>query len=186
MKIYTRTGDNGDTSLSDGRRTAKSSLRIDANGTIDELNAQIGVVRALKPPAEIGNILEKLQSQLLVICSDIAAPLNSENPEVRRINQDQVIELEKEIDRLDFMLKPINSFILPGGQLISAQLHVARTICRRAERIIDALGRNEDIGKFPLVYLNRLSDLLFVLARYADMLAGTADNISNDCSKSDN
>jgi len=183
MKIYTKTGDNGDTSLFGGHRLPKGSLRIDAYGTVDELNAQLGVVRALKPHAGIESILEQLQNQLFVLGADLATPLHTVSPKIERIQQDHIQNLEIIIDRIDTQLKPLQSFILPGGQLVGAQMHVARTICRRAERQVDALGRKEEIGEFPLVYLNRLADLLFVLARYANMLAGISETTWNDDTK---
>jgi cob(I)alamin adenosyltransferase len=179
VKIYTKTGDNGDTSLYGGHRLPKSSLRIEAYGTADELNAHLGVIRALKPPAEVENILEQLQSQLFVLGADLATPLDTVPLKVQRIQQDHINILEKFIDQIDVQLKPLQSFILPGGQIGGAQLHVARTVCRRAERLVDALGRKNDIGKFPLVYLNRLSDLLFVLARYTNFQARTEETTWN-------
>lgn len=172
MKIYTKTGDAGDTSLFGGKRVPKSTLRIDTYGTVDELNAQLGVARALKPPSEVEGLLEQIQNQLFVLGADLAAPFDSAPADVRRIQQKEIQFLEETIDRLDAQLDPLNSFILPGGTLMSAQMHVARTVCRRAERLVDALGRKEQIGKFPLIYLNRLADLLFVAARYVNKLTG--------------
>jgi cob(I)alamin adenosyltransferase len=172
MKIYTKTGDTGDTSLYGGNRIPKSSLRIDTYGTVDELNAQIGVVRALKPNSELDNILEKIQNQLFVLGSDLAAPCDSPPKNLKRIQQNEIKFLEETIDLLDAKLEPLRSFILPGGSPVSAQLHVARAVCRRAERLVDALGRKEEIGSLPLVYLNRVADLLFVAARYANDCTG--------------
>jgi cob(I)alamin adenosyltransferase len=172
MKIYTKTGDSGDTSLFGGKRVPKSTLRIDTYGTVDELNAQLGVARALKPPSDVEGLLEQIQNQLFVLGADLAAPFDSAPSDVKRIQQKEIQFLEETIDRLDAQLDPLNSFILPGGTLVSAKLHVARTVCRRAERLVDALGRKEQIGKFPLIYLNRLADLLFVAARYVNKLAG--------------
>jgi cob(I)alamin adenosyltransferase len=180
MKIYTKTGDNGDTSLFGGKRVPKSNLRIEAYGTVDELNAQLGVGRALKPTAEVESILEQLQNQLFVLGADLATPLDTAAPRIQRIQQDHIDNLEKIIDQIDVQLKPLQSFIIPGGQLVGAQMHVARTICRRAERLVDALGRKENIGKFLLVYMNRLADLLFVLGRYANNLAGTEETTWNE------
>ena len=180
VKIYTKTGDNGDTSLFGGKRLPKSSLRIDAYGTVDELNAQLGAVRALKPPAEVERILEQLQNQLFVLGADLATPLNTMSSKIQRIQQDHIQNLEKIIDQMELHLKPLQSFILPGGQLAGAQLHIARTVCRRAERLVDAVGRKEDIGKFPLVFLNRFADLLFVLARYVNVRAGIEESTWND------
>ncbi len=183
MKIYTKTGDNGDTSLFGGHRLPKSSLRIEAYGTVDELNAQLGVIRAHKPPAEVESILEQIQNQLFMLGADLATPLDTVTSKVQRIQQTHIQNLEKFIDQMDAQLKPLQSFILPGGQLCGAQLHVARTICRRAERLVDALGRKNDIGKFPLVYLNRLADLLFVLARYTNIQAGAEERTWNEDGK---
>ncbi len=185
MKIYTKTGDSGDTSLFGGRRISKSSLRIDAYGTVDELNSQLGVIRALKPPADVDRILEKLQNQLFILGADLAAPHDSSSLKIQRIQQDHIDNLEKIIDRIEMHLKPLQSFILPGGQIIGAQIHVARTVCRRAERLVDALGRKEDIGRFPLIYLNRFADLLFVLARYVNILSGTEETIWSNRLKTD-
>lgn len=175
MKIYTKTGDTGDTSLLGGKRVPKSSLRIDTYGTVDELNAQIGVARALQPHAKVDEILEQLQNQLFILGSDLACPLQVSSLNALRIQQDQVQSLENTIDLLDTHLDTLKSFVVPGGSIVSAQLHVARAVCRRAERLVDALGRQEEIGKLPLVYLNRLADLLFVLARYANKLSGVKE-----------
>jgi cob(I)alamin adenosyltransferase len=172
MKIYTTTGDAGDTSLFGGKRVPKSNLRIDAYGTVDELNAQIGVVRAFKPPAEVDELFGQIQNQLFILGADLAAPSSSAPSNHQRIHQHEIQFLEGTIDQLDEQLESLKSFILPGGSLVSAQLHVARTVCRRAERLVDALGRKEEIGRFPLIYLNRLNDFLFVAARYANKLAG--------------
>jgi cob(I)alamin adenosyltransferase len=183
MKIYTKTGDKGDTSLLDGKRIPKSSLRIDVYGTVDEVNALLGVVRELKPHTEVESVLELLQNHLFVLGADLATPLDAVSPKIQRIQQDHILILEKVIDQMEEQLKPLQSFILPGGQLVSAQMHVARTVCRRAERLVDALGRKEDIGKLPLVYLNRLADLLFVLARFANRLGKTEETKWNEVSK---
>jgi cob(I)alamin adenosyltransferase len=180
MKIYTKTGDHGDTSLFGGKRLPKSNLRIDAYGTVDELNAHLGVVRALKPPAEVESILEQLQNQLFVLGADLATPIDTVSSKVQRIQQEHIQNLEKFIDQIDEQLKPLQYFILPGGQLCGAQLHIARTVCRRAERLVDALGRKEDIGKFPLIYLNRFADLLFVLARYTNIRTGVEETPWNE------
>ena len=172
MKIYTKTGDTGETSLFGGKRVPKSSLRIDAYGTVDELNAQLGVVRSLQPSAAVDTILEKIQNQLFLLGADLAAPFGSAPADTKRIQQNEIQFLEDTIDRLDAQLEPLKSFILPGGSHAGAQLHIARTVCRRAERFVDALGRKEEIDKLPLIYLNRLADLLFVAARYTNKLAG--------------
>jgi len=185
MKIYTKTGDMGDTSLNGGKRVPKSILRIDAYGTVDELNAQLGVVRSLKPVTEVDSFLEQIQNQLFMLGTDLATPLNAKPRNIKRVEQNEIQFLEETIDRLDSRLEPLKSFILPGGSLVSAQLHVARTVCRRAERLVDALGRKENIGKFPLVYLNRLADLLFVAVRYVNKLSGIEDVKWNGTALSD-
>jgi cob(I)alamin adenosyltransferase len=175
MKIYTKTGDSGDTSLFGGTRVPKSSLRIDAYGTVDELNAQVGVVRALNPTAEVATLLEQIQNQLFVLGADLAAPFDTALANSTRIQQHDIHMLEEIIDRWDIQIEPLRAFILPGGSPVSAQLHVARTVCRRAERIVDALGRKEHIGNYPLVYLNRLADFFFVAARYVNKLTETTE-----------
>ncbi|MGD1044481.1 MAG: cob(I)yrinic acid a,c-diamide adenosyltransferase [Bacteroidota bacterium] len=185
MKIYTKTGDTGDTSLFGGKRVPKSSPRIEAYGTVDELNAQIGVVRALKPSAEVDSLLEHIQNQLFVLGADLAAPFDTAPASIKRIQQNEIQFLEVTIDRLNAQLEPLKSFILPSGSLVSAQLHVARTICRRAERLVDALGRKEQIGKLPLVYLNRLADLLFVTGRYVNKLTGMEETKWTGTTKND-
>jgi cob(I)alamin adenosyltransferase len=180
MKIYTKTGDAGDTSLFGGKRVPKSTLRIDTYGTVDEINAQLGVVRALKPHSDVEGLLEQIQNQLFVLGADLATPIGSAQATVRRIQVKEIQFLEESIDRMDDQLEPLQSFILPGGTPVSAQLHVTRTICRRAERLVDELARKEEIGTLPLVYLNRLGDLLFVAARYANMLSGRPETPWNN------
>jgi cob(I)alamin adenosyltransferase len=180
MKIYTKTGDSGDTSLFGGKRVPKSTLRIDTYGTVDELNAQLGVARALKPHSDVEGLLEQIQNQLFVLGADLATPIDSAPANVKHIQEKEIQFLEETIDRLDAQLEPLQSFILPGGTPVSAQLHVARTVCRRAERLVDALGRKEEIGKFPLIYLNRLADLLFVAARYVNVLSGREETKWNN------
>jgi cob(I)alamin adenosyltransferase len=172
MKIYTKTGDEGKTSLFGGTRVAKDANRIEAYGAVDELNSQIGVARSLKPPGEIDRILDEIQHDLFVLGSDLATPELKQRKRIEVIEARHVEKLERTIDRLDAMLEPLKNFVLPGGSRIGAELHLARTICRRAERGIVNLLRKGDIGTTPFVYLNRLSDLLFVMARYVNKLAG--------------
>jgi cob(I)alamin adenosyltransferase len=180
MKIYTKTGDSGDTSLFGGKRVPKSTLRIDTFGTVDELNAQLGIVRALKPYSDMEGFLEQIQNQLFVLGADLATPFDSAPATVKRIQEKEIQFLEETIDRMDGQMEPLKSFILHGGTQVSAQLHVARTVCRRAERLVDALARKEEIGELPLIYLNRLADLLFVAARYANMLSGREETKWNN------
>ena len=175
MKIYTKKGDNGETSLFGGQRVPKNSLRIEVYGTVDELNAQLGVVLSLKPHIDIGAIVERLQNDLFVLGADLATPFDSKSIKVKRIQEFHVRYLEETIDQLEVRLKPLQSFILPGGTPVSAHLHAARTVCRRTERLAVQLLKTETSGSIPVVYLNRLSDLLFVLARYANFLAGQSE-----------
>ena len=168
MKIYTKTGDRGDTSLFGGQRVPKDALRIEAYGTVDELNSVLGLVRADNSDAEIDRILEEIQNALFELGADLATPQSVEKGNVKRIESRDVQSLERVLDDLEKHLKPLRNFILPGGSPVAARIHFARTVCRRAERAVVRLSRNEDIGDTVTVYLNRLSDLLFVLARYAN------------------
>lgn len=170
MKIYTRTGDKGDTSLFGGQRVPKDAQRIEAYGTVDELNSVLGIVRADSKEPRIDRVLEHVQSSLFDLGADLATP-RSLGKTIKRIGARDTAALEKFIDSLEPELKPLRSFILPGGSPVAARLHFGRTICRRAERVIVRLSRNEDIGDQITVFLNRLSDLLFVLARYANRVA---------------
>ncbi len=170
MKIYTRTGDAGDTSLFGGQRVPKDAVRIEAYGTVDELNSVLGIVRADNTHKEIDNILKRVQEELFELGADLATPRPSTAKTVKRFETGDAAPLEKQIDALDARLKPLKNFVLPGGSPVAARLHFARTICRRAERAVVRLSRNEDIGDGITTYLNRLSDLLFVLARYANHL----------------
>ena len=173
-RIYTRRGDRGDTDLVGGTRVPKDSLRIDAYGTVDELNAAVGVARAVnaaeprRPAAsrELDAILKRLQNELFDLGGELATPPAGFVPGMFRVGAAEVKALEATLDRCQKDLKPLKSFVLPGGGRVSAFLHVARTVCRRAERDVLRLMRNEDIGEWPLAYLNRLSDLLFVLSRW--------------------
>jgi len=175
MKIYTRKGDRGETSLFGGTRVTKDSLRIEAYGSVDELNSVLGVVRSLNPPDEIDRILQSVQDDLFVLGADLATPRRKKRNDIVRVQPSNIDRLEKAIDHLETSLQPLTSFILPGGSQAAAQLHVARTVCRRAERLVVRLSKKEKIGEMPVMYLNRLSDLLFVLARYANKAAGVEE-----------
>jgi cob(I)alamin adenosyltransferase len=175
MKIYTKTGDTGETSLFGGQRVPKDALRIDAYGTVDELNSLLGVARSLKPHREIDEILQRLQDDLFVLGADLSTPPEKGSDRIPRIEPRHSEELEKIIDSLESHLQPLTRFILPGGAPVGAQLQAARTVCRRAERLVVKLSREEKTGSPPLVYLNRLSDLLFVLSRYANHLDGAKE-----------
>ena len=160
-KIYTRTGDQGTTGLGDGRRVSKDSDRIESIGTTDELNSLIGVLIAQGTPTSIEKILTGIQHRLFDLGGELAVP------GYRRLTEDAVTEMEKELDRLNEGLPPLKEFILPGGSLPAATCHQARTVCRRAERRLLHLAGQEDeeVNPVALKYLNRLSDLLFVAAR---------------------
>ncbi|NWF78818.1 MAG: cob(I)yrinic acid a,c-diamide adenosyltransferase [Chloroflexi bacterium] len=173
MKIYTKTGDAGKTGLWGGLRVDKDSLRVTAYGTVDECNAAIGVARACGVDAELDQLLAGIQNLLFVVGSDLTAIEDS--PNIPRVQAADVAALEQIIDQLEGTLEPLRQFILPGGSLAAAHLHLARTICRRAERAVVALARDEPVNTEVVVYLNRLSDCLFVLARSANARAAIAD-----------
>lgn len=169
MKIYTKTGDKGETGLASGHRLSKDHLRIQAYGDIDELNAILGVCRSYQPHPEIDGLLHLLQRELFTLGADLATPLDSP-VRVPRIGEEYIANLEQRIDAMDEKLVPLRQFILPGGCIAASHLHHARTVCRRAERTIVALQKTEHIGESVGKYMNRLSDLLFTMARYANML----------------
>jgi cob(I)alamin adenosyltransferase len=173
-KIYTRGGDRGQTSLGDGDRVAKHDLRVAAYGTVDEANAAIGVAR-LHAGAAADAILARIQNDLFDLGADLCRPGDDPGDGASlRIQPSQVERLEQEIDALNASLSPLDSFVLPGGTAASAHLHLARTIVRRAERLTTELASEQPINRYALHYLNRLSDHLFVLARYLND-AGAAD-----------
>jgi len=169
-KIYTRGGDAGETSLGDGSRVSKLDARIGAYGTSDELNSAIGVVIAVGCPASIRDVLARVQNELFDLGADLSVPVEVEDR--LRITQAQVDRLEEDCDRFNADLPELKSFVLPGGTEAAAQLHVARTICRRAEREALAAADAGHVNPLTLVYLNRLSDLLFILARAANAADG--------------
>jgi len=163
MKIYTKTGDEGKTSLFDNSRVWKSDQRIMSYGAVDELNSSLGIALSLELDPEIKDILIKLQNDLFVVGSDLANPNMSD--EKIRTTPEMITFLEQKIDLLEPQLEPLTSFILPGGTLLASILHLSRTISRRAETHVIALSQNEEINKDAAIYLNRLSDLMFILAR---------------------
>ncbi len=174
MKIYTKTGDAGETGLWGGLRIAKDAARVHAYGTVDECNAAIGVARASSVELRLDAILAHIQDQLFIVGADLATPGVAAN--IPRIGAAEIAFLEESIDMLEEQLEPLKQFILPGGTLAAAQLHLARTVCRRAERCVVSLARQEQtLSEQVGVYLNRLSDCLFVLARAANARAGVAD-----------
>lgn len=174
MKIYTKTGDQGKTSLFGGRRISKDDLRIEAYGTIDELNSHVGMLSS-GLFAEQKEKLQKIQNYLFVIGSNLAADPNEINLKIPELENDQIIYLETEIDRMEATLNPLRYFILPGGDAGSAQAHLCRTVCRRAERRTVSLSQLEPVNDHILIYLNRLSDYFFVLARYISHLNGSEE-----------
>jgi cob(I)alamin adenosyltransferase len=175
-RIYTKTGDTGETALGDGTRVPKDHPRVAAYGDVDELNAVLGLLIASQPPAEL-DLLGSIQNDLFDVGADLCVPSEDQpltpaplpqgerGKERLRVRETQAARLETAIDRLNADLAPLNSFILPGGTPAAAWCHLARTVCRRAERTVVALARNEAVNPNVIVYLNRLSDLLFVLAR---------------------
>ena len=179
MKIYTKSGDKGETGLFGGERVPKSSRRIEAYGTIDELNSFIGLVVEETKSEEVKEVLESIQSQLFIAGSDLAAPLTEKSSkyDIPRVPKEFFENAEKQIDKFDAELKPLSNFILPGGCRASAMLNICRTICRRAERKVVKLNESEQVGENILIFLNRLSDLFFVLARYENMISGFLDVI---------
>ena len=164
-RIYTRGGDNGETSLGDGSRVPKHALRVAAYGTVDEVNAAIGIVRLHIDP-EVDAMLGRIQNDLFDLGADLCTPEDGHRAAgALRIAAAQIVRLEQEIDAMNASLRPLDSFILPGGSAAAAHLHLARTIARRAERLVSDLAQREPVNPEALKYLNRLSDHLFVLAR---------------------
>jgi len=159
-KIYTRTGDKGDTGLGDGTRVAKDSLRVTAYGTTDELNSVIGMVLAQSSAENVNKVLSELQHHLFDLGGELCIPGHV------ALGEQHVNWLERQLDRFNEHLPALKDFILPGGGISAAHCHLARTVCRRAERCVVSLGAEEELPPQSIMYLNRLSDLLFVLARY--------------------
>ena len=166
-RIYTKTGDDGMTGLSGGQRVVKDSLRVEAYGTVDELNSHLGVALAIGLCERLTNEFPAIQNQLFDLGADLATPATSQaRHPVPTVQQRHIEALEGLIDELNEVVGPLTNFLLPGGSPGAAQIHVARTVCRRAERAATTLAREEEIGPTILPYLNRLSDALFVMARY--------------------
>jgi len=178
MKIYTRTGDAGDTGLFGGGRTPKSDPRVEAYGDVDELNAALGLARASELMPRIDEVLVPIQRDLFAIGALLATPDRDKMKQQlakARIDDGRIAELERAIDDGDAELEPLRSFIIPGGTPKAAALHLARTVCRRAERRVVALRSTAEVPDVVVVYLNRLSDLLFTLARVANRRAGAGE-----------
>ncbi len=175
-RLYTRNGDSGTTRLANGVDVRKDSLRVTAYGEVDELNSQIGCVLAVGIVPRLSVELQRLQNELLDLGGDLATPLDAEiDFAVPRIQSTQVARLEASIDELNEVTGDLQNFVVPGGSPGSAALHVARTVCRRAERAVVALAAEEDLGEVLIPYLNRLSDLLFAMARYENHERGVAE-----------
>lgn len=166
-RIYTRTGDQGETGLGDNSRVPKDHLRVAAYGGVDELNAVLGILVAQEPGDPEADLLRSIQNDLFDVGADLCVPQGSDEPPGQRlrVRPEQAARLEKAIDRLNEALAPLTSFVLPGGRPAAAWCHLARTVCRRAERDVVSLSHAESINPQVVIYLNRLSDLLFVLAR---------------------
>jgi cob(I)alamin adenosyltransferase len=182
-RVYTRTGDKGETGLAGGQRVPKDSLRIEAYGTVDELNSVIGIARdtteelaaAHSRMAELDAILKRVQHELFNVGSMLATLPQDVHPRQARVTAAEVAQLETEMDHMNEGLPALRSFVLPGGCRLNAELHLCRTVCRRAERICVALGRDEPVDGEIMRYLNRLSDALFVWSRWASHTLGVAE-----------
>ena len=182
-RIYTRTGDHGETALVGGRRVPKDSPRIEAYGTVDELNSIIGLARVFnaerlskgKAPRWLDGVFRQLQNELFDLGSELATPDDAVYEGMHRIGESEVKALEALMDQCQKDLEPLKSFVLPGGGRVGGYLHQARTVCRRAERRILTLSRGETLSPWPLTYVNRLSDLLFVLSRWVVKKGGEAE-----------
>jgi cob(I)alamin adenosyltransferase len=182
-RLYTRAGDEGETSLGGGQRVSKDSLRVTAYGTVDELNACLGVSLATGLSPRLDEVLRPIQNELFHLGSDLCYPedYKAQHPEhfLPQIEARHIARLEQLIDEFNAVVGPLENFILPGGSIGAAHLHVARTVCRRAERAVVSLAQAEAVGAFALRYLNRLSDLLFVMARYENRERGVAEPLWN-------
>ncbi|MBP6820559.1 MAG: cob(I)yrinic acid a,c-diamide adenosyltransferase [Acidobacteria bacterium] len=175
-RVYTKTGDAGETSLVDGSRVPKNDLRVAAYGDVDELNSLLGLARVGLQDQQLDDELGKIQNELFVVGADLASPLSIQVP---RVDETHITEMEHLIDALLEELEPLREFILPGGTQFGATLHLARCVARRAERCIVALLNEAGINPHSLTYLNRLSDLLFVMARVANHRAGVKEQSAN-------
>jgi cob(I)alamin adenosyltransferase len=179
-RVYTRTGDAGETGLAGGQRVAKDSLRIEAYGTVDELNSFLGVARATSQELglqEFCAILLRVQHELFNLGSILATRAEDVHPRQARVTEQEIARLELEIDKMNEGLPALRSFVLPGGCRLNAELHVCRTVCRRAERRLVSLNRAEQAPAEAVKYLNRLSDALFVWSRWSSVQAGVAETL---------
>ena len=179
-RVYTRRGDQGETSLAGGQRVPKDSPRIEAYGTVDELNSFLGAARVTATEAglsPLAAILLRVQHELFNLGSILATLPEDVHPRQARVTEAEVAQLESEIDRMNSELPPLGSFVLPGGCRLNAELHICRTVCRRAERATVALARVESVPPEALRYLNRLSDAMFVWSRWASHVTGAPENL---------
>lgn len=175
-KVYTKTGDSGETGLGGGQRVSKDDKRINAYGNVDELNSHIGLAIALNLDIDIANKLRVIQNELFHLGSDLCfLEEDKVKYKIPQIEQKHVDELEKIMDSYSEELQPLENFILPGGTPAASQLHIARTVCRRAERDVITLAKEDAVGAFVIKYLNRLSDTLFVMSRYENYKKGQTD-----------
>jgi cob(I)alamin adenosyltransferase len=175
MKIYTRSGDDGTTGLLGKARVPKHDARVEAYGSVDELNAVLGVAHALDPERWFGELVPRLQAALFQVGAELATTDAAMLAKLTRVSDDDVVEVEREIDRIETDLAPLTRFVLPGGTPLAAALHHARTVCRRAERRVTALAVREEVSPRLVHWLNRVADLLFVMARWANSRAGVPD-----------
>jgi|HubBroStandDraft_1064217.scaffolds.fasta_scaffold05922_4 cob(I)alamin adenosyltransferase len=177
MKIYTRKGDGGQTSIWGGRRVGKDDLRVEAMGAVDECNAAVGLAAAYEVPEIVASVLATVQESLFTVSCELMAPDETgPGAAIPRLTSDDVTRLENVMDDLDAALPELKNFIHPGGTVQAASLHVARVVCRRAERRVTTLRRSEQVSDEVAAYLNRLADLLFVLARYVNHVADVPDS----------
>ena len=165
MKIYTKTGDVGETSLFGGRRVLKSELRIESYGTVDELNSWIGLLRDVNEDATLKELLKEIQDRLFTLGSTLAADPDNEKLKTPDLYEEDITLLENKMDEMEAVLEPLRHFVLPGGHVYVSYCHIARTVCRRAERLCVALHHEQNIHPLIVKYLNRLSDFLFMLGR---------------------
>ncbi|MGI9533508.1 MAG: cob(I)yrinic acid a,c-diamide adenosyltransferase [Thermodesulfobacteriota bacterium] len=175
-KVYTKTGDKGQTLLVSGEKVSKSSTRVDAYGDVDELNSVIGIIISNTNDELLKDVLQTIQNDLFILGGDLATPQNFKG-EIPRINEGMVERIEKFIDEFHIEVGDLKEFILPSGIFGSPYMHLARTVCRRAERKIVKLSESEEINPFGIVYLNRLSDLIFMMARLENKRAGYSETL---------
>lgn len=179
MKIYTKTGDDGTTGLFNGKRVSKSSLRVEAYGTVDELNTVVGLAISFDCPEPVKSELTHIMNILFTVGADLATPIDQyiKSQAIKRTDDVEITRLEDCIDKYDLELEPLKNFILPGGHQSASFLHNARTVCRRAERLVVELTETENINANVVIYLNRLSDYFFAAARYVNHLTNFKDVI---------